>query len=138
MEKFLFSKIGYIYLPVKNIDKSVEWYESNLGMKVKIPKFKDDLDTYVVVLSIEYGIPLLLFETNDKNHGHFLRHGQSFQRFAINCRDIDYTHKTLKNKGVEVTDIIVRGEGQAKYFLFKDIDKNLIEAAWSIWDDDMA
>ncbi|WP_089282868.1 VOC family protein [Anaerovirgula multivorans] len=67
-----------------------------------------------------------------------MRYGQSFQRFAINCNDIEYTHKTLKDKGVEVTDIIIRGEAQAKYFLFKDIDENLIEVTWSIWDEDMA
>lgn len=134
MNKSLFSRVGYVYLPVKDIDKSVEWYQANLGISVKIPKFKDDLNTYIVVLNLENEVPILLFETNENNQGHFFRYKRPFQRFAINCTDIEHTHKVLKDRGVEVTDIIVRGENQAKYFLFKDIDGNLIEAAWSIWD----
>ncbi|MGE7673161.1 VOC family protein [Lysinibacillus sp. NPDC094403] len=51
----------------------------------------------------------------------------------MNCPDLEYTHKSLKNNGVEVTEIVMRGEN-AKYFVLTDPSGNHIEAAWSIWE----
>ena len=58
---------------------------------------------------------------------------------AMNCLDIEYTHKCMKDSGVEVEDIRTIGEEEAKYFYFVDNQGNLLEAAWSKWDqaDDM-
>ncbi|WP_082172723.1 VOC family protein [Lysinibacillus xylanilyticus] len=50
----------------------------------------------------------------------------------MNCPDLEYTHQSLKNNGVEVTEIVKRGEN-AKYFVFTDPSGNHIEAAWSVW-----
>lgn len=51
----------------------------------------------------------------------------------LNCPDPEYTHQTLKENGVEVTEIVIRRE-HAKYIVFTDLSGNHIEAAWSIWD----
>lgn len=51
---------------------------------------------------------------------------------AINCPDIEYTR--LKQNGIEVDDISVLGDGEAKYFYFRDNESNLLEAAWLKWD----
>lgn len=33
-----------------------------------------------------------------------------------------------------VEDLHTLGNGEAKYFYFRDLEGNLLEAAWSIWD----
>jgi catechol 2,3-dioxygenase-like lactoylglutathione lyase family enzyme len=53
---------------------------------------------------------------------------------ALNCPDIEYTHKLLKDKGIMIDDLQALGAGEAKYFYFRDNEGNLLEAAWSIWD----
>ena len=44
------------------------------------------------------------------------------------------THTYLRNNGIAVETIRTLGEGEAKYFYFRDNQGNLLEAAWSIWD----
>ncbi|MGN7358397.1 hypothetical protein ACTHPF_13785 [Paenibacillus sp. SAF-054] len=40
------------------------------------------------------------------------------------------------NAGVEVQELQTLGEGEAKYFYFQDPEGNLLEAAWSKWDEE--
>jgi hypothetical protein len=40
----------------------------------------------------------------------------------------------LQEKGVKVEELNTLGAGEAKYLYFRDIEGNLLEAAWSIWD----
>lgn len=132
-QKSLFSKIGYLYLPANNIDEAIEWYQNKLGFHLKTPKFQDDIG-YVAVLTPPEGyVVLLLVETRDLTTADFLRDGRQYQTFTLNCPDLEYTHTSLKNSGVEVSEIVMRGEN-AKYFVFTDPSGNHIEAAWSIWD----
>ncbi|KOP70258.1 hypothetical protein AMS59_20765 [Lysinibacillus sp. FJAT-14745] len=132
-QKSLFSKVGYLYLPANNIDEAIEWYQNKLGFHLKTPKFQDDIG-YVAVLTPPEGyVVLLLVETKDLTTADFLRDGRTYQTFTLNCPDLEYTHTSLKNSGVEVTEIVMRGEN-AKYFVFTDPSGNHIEAAWSVWD----
>ncbi|WP_062049799.1 VOC family protein [Bacillus sp. JCM 19034] len=129
----LFSRIGYTYLPTSNIDEAIEWYVNQLGFTLKSPKFNDGVGV-VAVLSLPDGYSVvLLVETNNETNAAFSRNGKPFQTLALNCPDLPYTHEMLKNNGVDVSEIIVRSE-EAKYFIIKDPDGNLIEAAWSVWD----
>ncbi|MED2737615.1 VOC family protein [Bacillus toyonensis] len=131
--KSLFSRIGELHLPANNIDETIEWYQNKLGFKLKMPKFKDDLGYVAVLTPAEGEAVLLLVETNDNTTANFLRDGRKYQTFALYCPDLEYTHKSLKNAGVEVTEIYSRGEG-ARYFIFTDPSGNYVEAAWSKWD----
>lgn len=134
MNKLLFTRIGYTYLPTKNIDESITWYTKNLGLKL-INKF-EDRGSNIAVLHYPHvnAIALLLIETRDYNPLYIVRNGSKFPVMAMNCTDIEYTHKVLKDNKVEVSDIRTLGEQEAKYFYFKDNEGNLLEAAWSIWD----
>lgn len=76
---------------------------------------------------------LLLVETIDNTTADFLRSGRPYHTLTFNCPDLEYTQRTLKSNGVDVTEIGMRGEN-AKYFVFTDPSGNHIEAAWSIWD----
>lgn len=133
-EQYLFSRIGYTYLPTTKIDESIQWYTENLGLKL-MNKF-EDRGSYIAVLHYPdtNAIALLLVETADYKPLALLRNGKDYPVMAMNCPDIAYTHKKLIDNGVEAQDIQVLGEGEAKYFYFKDNAGNLLEAAWSSWD----
>jgi catechol 2,3-dioxygenase-like lactoylglutathione lyase family enzyme len=134
MNNILFSRVGYVYLPVVDIDKSIEWYRDILGLELK-SKFNDRGTNIAVFHFKELNkVALLLVETTDSLKAEYLRNGSPFPVVAINCPDIEYTYSTLKSKGVEVDELITLGKGEAKYFYFKDIEGNRLEAAWSIWD----
>lgn len=134
MNNILFSRVGYVYLPVVDIDKSIEWYRDILGLELK-SKFNDRGTNIAVFHFRELNkVALLLVETTDSLKAEYLRNGKPFPVVAINCPDIEYTYNTLKSKGVEVGELMALGKGEAKYFYFKDIEGNRLEAAWSIWD----
>ncbi|CAM3780390.1 VOC family protein [Marinicrinis lubricantis] len=131
---FAFTRIGYVYLPTTHIDHSIEWYTANLNFKM-INKF-EDRGSYLAVLHHphKHAIALLLIETTDPQSFQLMRNGKPFPVMAINCPDIEYTHRLLKERGVEVEPLHTLGAGEAKYFYFRDPEGNLLEAAWSIWD----
>lgn len=81
----------------------------------------------------EGNVVLLLVETKDDTSADFLRDGRPYQTVTLNCPDLEYTHQTLKEKDVEVTEIVTGGE-HAKYFIFADPSGNHIKATCSIWD----
>ncbi|UUZ82798.1 VOC family protein [Paenibacillus sp. P26] len=132
---FLFTRVGYSYVPTTNIDRSIDWYVSNLGLKLKA-KF-EDRGSFIAVLHYphEQAIAVLLIETSEHRPLEIHRHGRPFPIMAMNCPDIEYTYLKLKDSGVElVTELTSLGAGEARYFYFRDNEGNLLEAAWSIWD----
>lgn len=133
-QKFAFSRIGYVYVPTTQIDQSIAWYTEHLEFKL-MNKFQDR-GSFVAVLHHphKHSIALLLIETEDHRPLEISRNQQPFPIMALNCPDIDATHRALRDKGIEVEDLTVLGEGEAKYFYFRDNEGNLLEAAWSIWD----
>lgn len=132
--EFTFTRIGYVYVPTTNIDESIEWYTNNLSFKL-MNKFQDR-GSYLAVLHHPHknSIALLLIETKDKQALEISRNGNSFPIMAINCPDIEFTHRYLKSQGINVEELLTLGAGEARYFYFRDNQGNLLEAAWSIWD----
>ncbi|MCA1295430.1 VOC family protein [Paenibacillus sp. alder61] len=133
-QDFAFSRIGYVYIPTTQIDESIHWYTENLNFKL-MNKFQDR-GTFVAVLHHPHqnSIALLLIETQDKQSMEITRNGKPFPVMAMNCPNIEYTYQLLKDRGVMVEDLHTLGNGEAKYFYFRDPEGNLLEAAWSIWD----
>ncbi|WP_223066336.1 VOC family protein [Paenibacillus caui] len=132
--EFAFTRVGYVYVPTSNIDESIEWYMHNLDFKL-MDKF-EDRGSYLAVLHHPHknSIALLLIETEDSNRLEIARNGSPFPIMALNCPDIEFTHSYLNAHGVEVGNLKTLGNGEAKYFYFRDNQGNLLEAAWSIWD----
>lgn len=133
-KEYLFTRVGYNYLPTTDIDGSISWYTENLGLKLQT-KF-EERGSYIAALHYPHknAIAVVLVETNDHKPLRIVRNGEEFPVMAMNCTDINKTYQHLKEKGVEVGDINVLGEGMAKYFYFRDNQGNLLEAAWSQWD----
>ncbi|MGP0583511.1 VOC family protein [Paenibacillus timonensis] len=131
---YKFSRIGYVYVPTSRIDASIQWYTDNLEFTL-MNKFEDRGSNLAVLHHPHlHSIALLLIETENSNRLEILRNGNPFPIMAINCPNIEYTHEMLRNKGVEVEDLMTLGNGEAKYFYFRDPEGNLLEGAWSIWD----
>lgn len=130
----LFTRVGYSYLPTTKMEESIDWYTKNLGLKL-VDKF-EERGSLIGILHYPHknAIAIVLIETESHKPLEIIRNGKKFPVMAMNCPDIEYTHKKLKENGVEVEDIHVLGKGEAKYFYFKDHEGNLLEAAWSIWD----
>jgi len=133
-KKMAFTQIGYVYVPTSNIDESIDWYTRNLNFQLK-DKFIDR-GSFLAVLHHphQHSIALLLIETEDAGRLEISRNGKAFPIMAINCPDIEYTHRFLQDNGNKVEDLHTLGAGEAKYFYFRDNQGNLLEAAWSIWD----
>jgi catechol 2,3-dioxygenase-like lactoylglutathione lyase family enzyme len=133
-KQYLFTRVGYHYIPTTNIDESIEWYTRNLGLKF-ITKF-EDRGSYMAVLHYPHkkAIATVLIETMDKQPLEIIRNGAPFPIAALNCPDIEYTYTQLKNNGIAVENLITLGNDEAKYFYFRDNDGNFLEAAWSLWD----
>ncbi|MCK0471049.1 VOC family protein [Halalkalibacter sp. APA_J-10(15)] len=128
----LFSRVGYVYMPTTNMDESIRWYEENLGFTLEGNKFRDgsnDFDVAVLMLP-EGNTVVLLVEIHNQS---FENQDKTVPTLALTCPDLQSTHHMLQERGVDVSEIIVRSE-DAKYFIIKDPSGNVIEAAWSIWD----
>ncbi|GGO00985.1 VOC family protein [Saccharibacillus kuerlensis] len=133
-QEFAFTRIGYVYVPTTEIDKSIDWYTTNLNFKL-MNKFQDR-GSFMAVLHHPHknSIALVLIETEDRQQLEIIRNGKPFPVMAINCPDIEFTYNDLKGKGVTVEELHTLAEGEAKYFYFRDPEGNLLEGAWSIWD----
>lgn len=133
-KEFAFTRIGFVYVPTSNLDASIEWYTSNLEFKL-MDKSKDHV-SFLAVLHHphQHSIAVLLIETEDDKRLEISRNGSPFPIMALNCPDIEFTHRFLKENGVDVGDLQTLGAGEAKHFYFRDNEGNLLEAAWSIWD----
>ncbi|OXM87492.1 VOC family protein [Paenibacillus rigui] len=133
-EQFLFTRVGYVYIPTSDLDGSIAWYTRHLSFKL-VNKF-EDRGSFLAVLHHphQHAIALLLIETVDKNRLEITRNGKPFPIMALNCPNIETTHRILMDSGVEVENLHTLGTGEAKYFYFRDNEGNLLEAAWSRWD----
>jgi len=133
-QPFSFLQVGYVYVPTTQIDASIEWYTENLSFKL-MNKLQDR-GSFLAVLHHPHAhsIALLLIETADHHPLEISRNGKAFPIMALNCPDTELTHERLTARGVEVEELHTLGEGEAKYFYFRDPDGNLLEAAWSKWD----
>lgn len=133
-QTFKFSRIGYVYVPTVQIDESIAWYTRHLDFRL-MNKFQDR-GSYLAVLHHphQHSIALLLIETVDRKPLEITRNGAPYPIMALNCPDIAYTHRRLSEEGVNPGELMTLGNGEAKYFYFRDPDGNLLEAAWSQWD----
>jgi catechol 2,3-dioxygenase-like lactoylglutathione lyase family enzyme len=110
----LFPRIDTVFLPVRNLQKAVEWYTTTLGFTLGW-------------VSGEYGClrvgetPLTLYETQDDSRFPSREHAP-FNFFHPNAEE---ARATLLEKGVEVGEI-QHGEG-VRWFHFFDLDGNRLE-----------
>lgn len=129
-----FNRIGYVYVPTSDIEASIAWYAQHLNFKL-MNKFHDRGSMLAVLHHPhQHSIALLLIETDQPYRLEINRNGKAFPIMALNCTDIEQTHQLFKSQQLDVDELCTLGDGEAKYFYFRDNEGNLLEAAWSIWD----
>ncbi|KMJ57454.1 glyoxalase [Bacillus sp. LL01] len=111
-------KVGSIFIPVTNLQKSIEWYESNLGM-TKIGEWDEGAGFYLPNSPTQIG----LVQVESPQPTEFTIKGSNknvYYNFIV--EDIDATYRQLNDKGVITTEI--EDFGGMKGFDFFDLDGN--------------
>lgn len=133
-KKHLFHRIGHIHVPTTDLDASIAWYTRLLSFK-RVSRFTDRGSELAVLHHPHMqAIALLLIHTADKQRLEISRNGKPFPLFTLYAPDIDEAYRHLTANGVEADGIHVLGDGECKYFYFRDPEGHLLEASWSIWD----
>lgn len=116
-------KIGAVFIPVTDVKKAIEWYRDKLNLSHvgTWPKYKG-ADFYFTAEK-QY---LSLVKVNEKQSTAFTVHSNyenSYFNFTTN--DLDSYRKELRDRGVQVSDII--DHGTVLGFDFYDLDGNKFE-----------
>lgn len=111
-------RVGSIFIPVTNIEKSAEWYERNLGVK-KIEDWGDGAGFYFPDSSTQFG----LVEVETLQSTEFITKGNRKNcYFNFLVKDIEAAYHKLNRNGVATTAI--EDFNGMKYFDFFDLDNN--------------
>jgi glyoxylase I family protein len=111
-------KIGSIFIPVTDIEKSTEWYQNYLGVK-RIEDWEDGAGFYLPTGSTQ----LALVKVDSRQPTEFIIKGNqknSYYNFIVD--DIETAHQHFKNNGIVTTEI--DDFGGMKFFDFFDLDGN--------------
>ncbi|MFB4169066.1 VOC family protein [Virgibacillus sp. JSM 102003] len=111
-------KIGSIFIPVTDIEKSAEWYRTNLGVK-KIDSWEDGAGFYLPTGSTQ----LALIQVESHQPTEFIIKGNqknSYYNFVVDNIETAYQH--FKNNGVATSEI--HDFGGMKFFDIFDLDGN--------------
>ena len=126
MNERMFKRIDTVFLPVRDIERSVEWYSRNFGLEVawKVP----------AAASLRLGeTPLTLLKhrypgSEEPPSPDFEFRPVTEIPFNLYTPDIAAAHRWLLEAGVEVSDIADR-DGLHD-FVVKDPDGNLFGVVW--------
>jgi glyoxylase I family protein len=108
-----------VFIPVKNPSLSANWYEEKLGFQLlyieeeaAVLKISSESQTVVCLVKAVHHQPME-FPENNFGVGKY---------YNFIPKDIEETHRVLRNQGVQVNPI--GGEGNHRYFTFFDPDGN--------------
>ncbi len=111
-------KVGSIFIPVTDIEKSAVWYEDVLGVKI-IGRWEDGAGFYLPAGSTQ----LALVKVESPQPAEFVtkrNQRNAYYNFVVD--DIEAAYQHFNNKGI-VTNEIDDFAGM-KYFSFYDLDGN--------------
>ncbi|HEU5138698.1 MAG TPA: VOC family protein [Bacillales bacterium] len=119
----LFEKIGTVCVPVKDVQKSADWYTEKLGMRVCR---KDEAQAELEVCGGE--TVLILKAAEPFNPVNYLHRKGMVTHFNFNTLDAELAHLMLKDKEVGVTDVL--DADFLKCFAFRDLDGNVLSVCY--------
>ncbi|HET7627431.1 MAG TPA: VOC family protein [Bacillales bacterium] len=125
MKESMIQGVSDVFLPVSDLDRSIEWYSTMLGLNLR---FKDD-ENKSAGMNTGNDIGLCLVQV--KNHKPLAFPENDFLTeitFNFRTSEIDRLHETLKANGVETTDIYDSLDSTFRCFTFEDCDGNKLNA----------
>ncbi|SFC27343.1 lactoylglutathione lyase [Alkalibacterium subtropicum] len=119
-------KMIHTCIRVKDLDKSVAFYQDVLGMeevrRLDYPEHKFTL-VYLALPGDNYELELTY--NYDQEEPYEL--GNGYGHIAIGVNDLEDTHEEYSQSGYLVTDLKGLSDGAASYFFIKDPDGYKIE-----------
>ncbi|MGM0863225.1 MAG: VOC family protein [Bacillota bacterium] len=111
-------KVGSVFIPVTNMEKSMKWYEKNLDVR-KIDSWDGGAGFYFPNSDTQLG----LVQVDSPQPTEFVIRGRKKNvYFNFLVEDIEEVHKELKKSGVVISEI--EDFGGMKGFEFFDLDNN--------------
>lgn len=111
---------------VKDLDKSLSFYQDVLGMKeVRRLDYPDYKFTLVYLALPGDEVELELTYNYDQEEPYDL--GNGYGHIAIGVENLKDTHEEYSQSGYDVTDLTGLSDGAASYFFIKDPDGYKIE-----------
>src|SRR5215217_3247013 len=100
MEESILNAICTVYIPVSNVDQSVEWYRDKLG-----------LQWIGYCFQLASGPSIFLVQSKDRPNMNYRTDdwdGQDFEMYALTFKvaDIHAAHRRVKANGVKVDEVI--------------------------------
>lgn len=112
----IFKRIDTVFVKVKNLEKSSEWYEMVMGFHLT---WSDMAGGYVSFAVGETALTLVQIPEELE-----LKVSES-STFNFYVSDVSEAHEYLLEKGAEPSEITV--DGNVKWFSFKDLEGNKLE-----------
>ncbi|WP_159881923.1 VOC family protein [Paenibacillus puerhi] len=110
-----------VYVPVKNVLRSAEWWQRNFGLEYAVPYNPAE---FQIILKLSDGQWLHLVETGEKIDSQFPdKAGFPMFRFTFEVREIEVLYNRLQVSDVQVADLEDRGSCGIN-FVFYDLDGN--------------
>ncbi|MGM0750673.1 MAG: VOC family protein [Bacillota bacterium] len=111
-------KVGSVFIPVTDMEKSMKWYEKHLGVR-KIDTWDGGAGFYFPNSDTQLG----LVQVDSPQPTEFVISGKRKNvYFNFLVEDIEEVHKELKNAGIVTSEI--EDFGGMKGFEFFDLDNN--------------
>jgi catechol 2,3-dioxygenase-like lactoylglutathione lyase family enzyme len=111
-------EVGRVMVPVSDQDRAIDFYVEKLGFEKRADTPYGDGDRWVEVAPAGSAAALALVKP---------REGESAggdSRIALSTDDVDSVHSALKDRGVDVDDVMRMGDPVPPMFFFRDQDGN--------------
>ena len=119
-------RVGTIYIPVKDVDISAEWYESKLGAELS---YKDQ-NKAIINFAFQSFFLVKSDPTESANFTDLNGKEQFSITFEVDGLEVlEALHKEFIQKGITVGNIEDRGHS-GRNFVFYDVDGNMFDV-WS-------
>lgn len=115
----MINQILFNEIPIKNIEKSIEWYKNMLNLTFIWHSKEEKL----AQLNLPSGQMLFLVETKDDTTATFTVNGEKHQVIGFHTTRIEELYKHLVDNEVKVEPIIDDGAGN-KFLHFYDLNGN--------------
>jgi catechol 2,3-dioxygenase-like lactoylglutathione lyase family enzyme len=111
-------EVGRVMVPVSDQDRAIEFYVEKLGFEKRADTPYGDGDRWVEVAPPGSAAALALVKPREGDSAG----GDS--RVALSTDDVDSVHASLKDRGVDVDDVMRMGDPVPPMFFFRDQDGN--------------
>ncbi|GAA0343692.1 hypothetical protein GCM10008967_37680 [Bacillus carboniphilus] len=124
MSKSFIEQVHYIRIPVRDLDKSAQWYRDVLGLQL----LTITEDPFAIIKVNEGPFLLILVPTQDDTFSHFTIDNEPAFNIGFTSPELSNFHQHLLENEVKVEDI--KEDNGHAYFHFYDPNGNKFQVHW--------